>query len=67
MITSKDVMITREGRILVNGTEKGFLDDETVYMFVNDRSVKVCDYDHRSEAVAIVVDFLNMRQEFTRH
>jgi len=62
MIKSREISISQDGKIYVKGEYVGFLDDRHVFITVSGNAVKAGEYDHRSEAVAIVLDWLNERR-----
>lgn len=59
---STDVKVTQDGKIVIHGDIVGFLDDETVYVYENGSSRPIGTFDHRSEIVSIVLDWLNGRR-----
>jgi len=52
------IKITQDGNIFKNNECVGFIDDENVFVFVNGRSVEIGEYEHRSEVIKIVENYL---------
>lgn len=59
MTKSRDIHISQDNKIFINGVYKGFIDDETAYIIERDHSRPLGTFDHRSEVIAMVVEWSN--------